>query len=629
MKALFRILVMCALAVAPILPAFAAATIDQVVQPAQVNVGEQVVVTLVLTGGTVAEINLPSVDGLSVAGTRSSISIALKNGGLWKSIVFNFSLIPARPGDFTIPAFDIHTDEGEVVHVKAMKIHAAGPAPSDTTATTTPPPTTNPNGPVVTLPSTPAAPPANPGTPVFQTSSDSDTSQITPPHEKDGSISKVFILITPQTTSAYVGQAVPMKIEFFIRMDVNADQNSLPTIKGSDFLMNSFTRRGAATVGMLEGQQYERETWYTAISAPKSGDFPLSMERDTYWIKSRSPNAFDPWGGFLNQHNDLAHDMVDSNLLTIHVQPLPTEGQPAGFSGAIGDFDASGDLEPTNVAVGEPFTVTFHVAGEGNFDYVRCPTIAANPACKAYVPTAKTEYRDEARIRAVKTFQQAIIPNTAGVLQLPAATFNYFNPLGKKYITIPITLATVNVSGSTTPAAAIEGPASDNATAAATPTPDEMSPNRVTLGSLYSTLAPAYRSTWFWVVQGLLLALPLVGSAILLLRLRVQPDPGLADRARRERSQQNEQDAMAAAVRENNAPAFFIAARHAVQLQLGSQWSIQPESITLREIRAREPELAALVAPLFAQVDEVIYSGRASSNIDLAEWERRTRELLA
>jgi len=85
---------------------------------------------------------------------------------------------------------------------------------------------------------------------------------------------------------------------------------------------------------------------------------------------------------------------------------------------------------------------------------------------------------------------------------------------------------------------------------------------------------------------------------------------------------------MADAVRQGDARAFFVAARHAVQLQLGTQWALSPEAITLGEIRRRDPSLAETLTPFFAQTDEVIYSARPSMNIDLAHWDRITRELL-
>jgi hypothetical protein len=85
---------------------------------------------------------------------------------------------------------------------------------------------------------------------------------------------------------------------------------------------------------------------------------------------------------------------------------------------------------------------------------------------------------------------------------------------------------------------------------------------------------------------------------------------------------------MAEAARRDDATTFFLAARHAVQLQLGERWAVAPESITLGEIRRRDPALAESLAPLFAQADEVLYSGRASANLDLAHWQRVARECL-
>jgi hypothetical protein len=107
------------------------------------------------------------------------------------------------------------------------------------------------------------------------------------------------------------------------------------------------------------------------------------------------------------------------------------------------------------------------------------------------------------------------------------------------------------------------------------------------------------------------------------------PDDARRARETHKRSLQHEEDAMSEAVRRGDARAFFLAARHAIQLQLGTQWKLKPEAITLREIQSRDPALAATLQPLFAQADEVIYSGKASPGLDLAQWDHRVRtELL-
>ena len=382
---------------------------------------------------------------------------------------------------------------------------------------------------------------------------------------------------------------------------------------------------------MVMNEAYRCESWTTAISAPKSGDFPLVMERDSYWIKSitSTNTGFGLFGGFFNRHPNLGHEAIGSNQLTIHIHALPAEGRPAHFTGAIGQLKVTGEAQPGSVAVGEPVTLRFSVSGEGNFDYVRCPALPDDPAWKTYVPSSKIDYQDESHTHAVKTFEQAVIPLKNGNVPLPAASFSYFDPAAKQYVTVPIALPEITVTGTPTPlASAPAGGGTDSTTAAIVPQAAEFLPNRLEIGSPRLSLAPIYRQPWFWSVQGGLIALPLLGALFLFLRSRSTPDDDRAERALRQRSLHQEEDAMAEAVRRGDALAFFVAARHAVQLQLGTQWKLRPEALTLAEIRGRDPQLAETLEPLFTQADEVIYSGQASADLDLDQWERHVRELL-
>jgi hypothetical protein len=622
---------LAALLACAIIPCQAAATLTQQIDPAEANVGDQVTVSITIQNGTVSDLRLPNVDGLQVEGSGSSTNFTFQNGTISRSMTLNFAVVPSRAGDFTIPGFDIHTEQGELLHIKAMKLHVvdSGTMPSNNRPPlNTPPPdpsassTFNQSGPVIQPPTGTNAAPSpnnNPAT--------SDTNSNVP-RDPDGGPAKVFMVITPETTDAYVGQSIPLQIDFFIRMEVNADQNSLPTIKGSDFLMNSFTTRGQGNVGVLEGQQYGRETWITAISAPKSGDFPLGMERDTYWVKSVTSNNFDPFGGFFNRHANLAHQMISSNQLVMHIHPLPDEGRPAHFSGAIGQFQVSGSADPASVAVGEPVSIHFTVSGEGNFDYVRCPILGDDPAWKTYVASSKTSYADQSHTHATKTFDQSAIPQKNGTLPLPLATFSYFDPSTKQYISVPVALPSIIVTGSALPDQSAASPAVNPSTANTVAPLADFLPNRLDVGNPRKSLLPAYLQAWFWPAQIGLICFLLSGTLLLLFRPRPVFDGERAARDLQQRSLQQEEDAMADAVRRNDAAAFFTSARHSVQLQLGSRWKIQPEVITLGEVHSRDPHLAETLRPLFVQADEVIYSGQASSGLDLAEWERKVRNEL-
>ncbi len=620
-----------ALPVLAVSPCFAVATLTQEIESRTTNVGDPVMVTLTVQGGTIGRIQLPKVDGLEAGDPSYQIKSIEDNGSFFTTVSFSIAITPTRPGDFTIPAFDLRTQEGDVLHVKAIKLHVPGNGwvagaitnPASTSSTDA---AANLNGPVI-MPPTNAAP--TPGVP-DNGNATNNPGAVAPPRDPSGGPAKVFIIITPETTDAYVGQAVPMRIDFFIRLDVNAEQDSLPTIKGSDFLMNSFTHRGQESTGLVENEEYGRETWMTAISAPRSGDFPLSMERDTYWVKSVTSNNLDPFGGFFSRHADLAHESISSNQFTMHIHPLPEEGRPAHFTGAIGQFQVTGDARPASVAMGEPVELNFTVSGEGNFDYVRCPALTDDPDWKTYVPATKTTYRDESHIQAAKIFKQSVIAQKSGAVPLPAASFSYFDPTATQYITVPIALPVITITGSPAPLASSPVEDISNSTSEARPpVADEFLPNRTEIGSTRMTLVPVYRQPWFWAIQAGLAALLLLGALLVFIRSRTSSNDNRAELARRQRSLQQEEEAMADAVRTGNARAFFVAARHAIQLQLGARWNVNAEALTFGEIRSRDPQLAETLAPLFAQADEVIYSGRASSGHNLAEWENRVRtELL-
>ena len=165
--------------------------------------------------------------------------------------------------------------------------------------------------------------------------------------------------------------------------------------------------------------------------------------------------------------------------------------------------------------------------------------------------------------------------------------------------------------------------------AAAPPTDSAgLLPNRLEFGSMQTDLTPAFRQTWFWAVQAAAFGLVLLAAPLLFFATRRRRGNARAERALRRQSLHELEDAMSAAVLCHDAPAFFLAARQAVQLQWGAAWGLAPEAVTLPLMAERDPALAERLAPLFAQADEVMYSGGAAEGIDLPAWDQQVREEL-
>ena len=62
--------------------------------------------------------------------------------------------------------------------------------------------------------------------------------------------------------------------------------------------------------------------------------------------------------------------------MTIQVRPLPTEGQPKDFSGAVGSFRMRAELLTKTPKTNESVTIRLTLEGPGNLKQVISPAIA-------------------------------------------------------------------------------------------------------------------------------------------------------------------------------------------------------------------------------------------------------------
>ena len=112
---------------------------------------------------------------------------------------------------------------------------------------------------------------------------------------------------------------------------------------------------------------------------------------------------------------------------TLNVMPLPAEGRPANFSGAVGSFRLTGKLSKSAVRPGDIVTLSLELAGQGWLSDAAMPQPAASPLFKSY--PAKETSRSDMRI----TTEQTLIPQSTNALEIAAVVFNFFNPASGRY----------------------------------------------------------------------------------------------------------------------------------------------------------------------------------------------------
>lgn len=576
------------------------ATID----PAEIVVGDTAQLTLAVEGAAnISGINFTKVDGIEVTGTRQSSQRILSFGmGSDSTNSQSFTMLLAitgrKAGSYTIPPVEVMVG-GKKLKSNPVNLRVVNPG----------------GGTVSPLP-TPSA--SAPGMPRHPPSGPEDV--------PDLSQQPVLLQVVFPKRDYFVGEVILVEIKLYVRQGVHGEIGP-PALSREGFTQFKFSQKPLREDDrVINGETYTVFTWYTAVSAVKAGDLALSAQLE-FLVQERRRTHFpfddslfdDFFGGTKKRVN------IKSKEAGLNVLPLPSEGRPDDFSGAIGDFKMTSAASPDKVAVGDPITVKTTVNGLGNFDRVNAPAMESSDGWKTYSPTAKFEATDEIGFSGSKTFEQAMVPQRADLKQLPGLKFSYFDPIARKYVTHTTPPVKVQVSpGSGLAVAPVPSLPSPLRTASSQPStgPEELVPNKVEIGSLAKSISPLVFQPWFLGMQLAPLALVLVAWAVARRREQLERDPSLARSLSASRAVRAQLEAMEAALRQQDAQAFFTAARRALQERLGERLGQESQAITMSEVEHRlgDSPLLAEVRRIFEIADSVAYSGQTFSAETLGEW---------
>jgi hypothetical protein len=442
----------------------------------------------------------------------------------------------------------------------------------------------------------------------------------------------VFLrLVSPKKAAYYVGEIVPVKIKLFVRGDQPARLRSLPLLVGDAFTMNKLPREPFQKMESIDGIPYQTATWNTALSAVKSGEFPVAVQIELTTIeRQRAPHGGifdDPFFAMLASSVKQVDKTVANPEESWKVLPLPSDGKPLSFSGAIGDFKCTAQAEPLQVAAGDPVTLQFTVEGQGNFSRVNAPVLQNVDGWKTYPASGKAEPADDYGYTGKKIFEQAVIPQRTG-LGMPKGIFSWFNPEARQYVTREVTPPQVAITDAPPGSvAAHANPALHKLAADDEPKRegDSLVANKVDPGAFSASLQSQLLNPWLLTTQAASLALLFAGYLTARRRHLLASNPEYAYAVRLDRRLREALDAMHRAAAAGDAAAFFNHARLALQLRLGTQWKIKPENITYPLIEQRAPALARSLEAIFLTADELSYSGLSGSHHNLAELEQTVR----
>jgi BatD DUF11 like domain len=581
---------------AVVAPAFAAQSqVTASLEPQSIVLGESAQLTVTSNGST--QSSVPHVDGLEIEPTGQQTSIQMINGSVTTNVAQLFSVTPNRAGDFTIlpiggsgQPIKLHVDKGSGGQtqrtIPQSRLHL--PAPS------------------FSQPLNSAA--------------------------VDSKNESAFLRIELPKQELAVGELVPVKVKAYFRAGVSASLNGLPSLSSDAFTLNRLDDNPEQTNEAINGVPYTVVTWTSALSAVKAGDYPLNVDLPVMVrVGEKGARRNNPFKDFFGDDSALDDPFFDnffSNAtqkpLTLHtdgatvkIKPLPTQGRPADFSGAVGQFEVGSAISENNGTTGDPLTLKIKIEGRGNFDRVTATGLTNSSDWKTYKPNGKFTANDSAGIEGEKTFEQSIVPTKAGAQEIPALNFSYFDPEAQRYVTKSTTPIAIDVAqGNASAPAATPAPAADTPKSNS----DGLAPDQPVNGRTVSNLRPLILTPWFIAVNALMLVMLAFATLFRWLRRRRANDPQRLQREATEKSVRESLAKMDAALKAQDVPRFFTAARHALQEKLAAKWELPASRVTIPEIRARLNGNGEAIRSVFQTADEVAYSGRQFTMPDLQQW---------
>ena len=242
-----------------------------------------------------------------------------------------------------------------------------------------------------------------------------------------------FFRALPSATVVYEKQAFPIRYKLYATTEFEINSYEAPQYDGFLSEKQADDGRRQLQLETYQGRNYRTvDILSEVLFAQRSGTLTIPPSK----IGLRVPIAQaddDPFFG----SSMMGDREVRSAPVTIQVRPLPIEGKPADFSGAVGSFRMRAELLTKTPKTNESLTIRLTLEGTGNLKQVTSPTISFPQDFEVYDPKETYEEKISAtEVYGKKIIEYFAIPRRTGAVTIPALTFSYFDPHLGRYETL-------------------------------------------------------------------------------------------------------------------------------------------------------------------------------------------------
>jgi len=244
--------------------------------------------------------------------------------------------------------------------------------------------------------------------------------------------------VTPDKTTAYVGEEITLHYELLTQADVQGlEYLEPPRFPGCWAEDLEKPEKPVGHRDVVDGRTVMRFTLQKKlVSGLNPGVVNIPEAKIRTSVRSSEDPFGDPFGFFPRPQ---VMDLV-TRPLALRILPIPGD---AAFRGPVGRFDLSAKLDRTRVAPGEAVTLHVRLAGTGNLRTATDSPRLDIPNVTLYPPSVKSDASRAGRTQVATEWSYVLVPKENGTVTIPPISLAVFDPSEKRIVTkttAPLTL---------------------------------------------------------------------------------------------------------------------------------------------------------------------------------------------
>lgn len=248
----------------------------------------------------------------------------------------------------------------------------------------------------------------------------------------------VFIRVITDKKEAYPGEQIVLTYKIFFAVQITSPEIvQLPRATGFWTEEFDMPNQMALRDEIVNGRSYKSGVFRkVAVFPTTSGDLTIQPMRIRTKVESRDSRRSFTSDPFFRLSRSMQSREIASPTVNLKIKSLPEKGQPANFTGAVGQLTIRANLDKTECEAHDAVTLTVLLRGVGNIKTLPEPDIQFPPDFEFYEPKSEDNIlRNRANIEGTKKFEYVLIPRVSGLQSIPPIQYSYFNPEAGEYVT--------------------------------------------------------------------------------------------------------------------------------------------------------------------------------------------------